>query len=276
VHTRTLPLGSDVDICALAAQTPGMVGADLANLANEAALMAARRHRERVEMRDFTDALERIMLGADRRTLLSEQDRRRIAYHEGGHAIVGMLTEHADPVRKVTIIPDGQALGVTLSAPDADQFNYPKDSLLAKIYVALGGRVAEELVFGDITTGAESDIQQLTQIARQMVGRWGMSEKIGPLVVLPSDSRGPMLPGASEVSPFTQREVDQEVRRLVDEAHAHVTELLIEHRDRLDSLAGALLEDETLDQRETYAAAGLPPPSSPRSEPETAEAVGRS
>jgi cell division protease FtsH len=199
------------------------------------------------------------MLGAERHTLLSWEDRRRIAYHEGGHALVGMLTTLADPVRKVTIIPRGRALGVTLSAPDADKFNYRREYLLTKIRVALGGRVAEELVFGEITTGAESDIEQLTEIARQMVGRWGMSERIGAVSVLPADGAGPF-PGASGVSPDTQREVDREVRRLVDEAHAEVTALVQENRDRLDALAQALLEHETLDERDAYAAAGLPAP----------------
>lgn len=200
------------------------------------------------------------MLGAERRTLLSDDDRRRIAYHEGGHALVGMLTPLADPVRKVTIIPHGQTLGVTLAAPDADQLNYLADYLLAKIRVALGGRVAEELVFGNITTGAESDIQQLTGIARQMVGRWGMSAKIRPVAVIPAEGQGPLLPGTSEVSPYTQREVDREVRRLVDEAHAEVAALLAENRKRLDALATALLEHEALDERAAYAAVGLSAP----------------
>src|SRR5207253_4536776 len=159
---------------------PGMVGADLANLVNEAALLAARRSHDAVSEADFTDSLERIVLGAERQVMLSEEDRRRTAYHEAGHAIVGMLTEGADPVRKVSIIPRGQALGVTFSAPDADRFNFEQQHLLAQIKVALGGRAAEEIVFSDITTGAESDIQQLTQIARHMVGRWGMSPAIGP------------------------------------------------------------------------------------------------
>ena len=169
VHTRSVPLAADVDLGSLASTTPGMVGADLANLVNEAALLAARRGHEQVQEADFTDALERIVLGAERKVMMSQADRRRTAYHEGGHAIVGMLTDGADPVRKISIIPRGQALGVTFSAPDADRFNYSDRELRAKIKVALGGRAAEEIVYGDLTTGAESDIQQLTQIARQMV-----------------------------------------------------------------------------------------------------------
>ena len=194
VHTRSMPLADDVDLDALASTTPGMVGADLANLANEAALLAARREHERVQMADFTDSLEKIMLGAPRGIMLSAEDRERTAYHESGHALVGMLTPDADPVRKVSIIPRGMALGVTLSTPDADRVSYSREELEAKIKVALGGRVAEEIVYGKITTGAESDIQQLTQIARQMVGRWGMSDKLGPVAVLPSDGAGRCFP----------------------------------------------------------------------------------
>ncbi len=204
VHTRSIPLADDVDLRALASSTPGMVGADLANLCNEAALLAARRDHSKVMMADFTDSLEKITLGAARGIMLSHVDRERTAYHESGHALVGMLTPDADPVRKISIIPRGQALGVTLSTPDADRVSYSRDELDAKIKVALGGRVAEEVVYGKITTGAESDIQQLTQIARQMVGRWGMSEKVGPITVLPSDGAGPFLPGVSETSPQTQ------------------------------------------------------------------------
>src|SRR5215208_5259218 len=258
VHTRSIPLADDVDLDSLAASTPGMVGADLANLANEAALLAARRAHERVQHADFTAALEKIILGAPRSVVLSEEDRRRTAYHESGHALVGMLTHGADPVRKVSIIPRGMALGVTLSAPDTEKSNYEEHYLLGKIKVALGGRVAEEVVYGTITAGAESDIQQLTAIARQMVGRWGMSESIGPIAVLPSDGQGPLLPGVSEVSEATQELIDREVRRLVDTAHAEVTRLLTEHRAKLDSLTSALLDAETLDEADAYVAAGVP------------------
>ena len=222
VHTRSLPLAPDVDLGRIAATTPGMVGADLANLANEAALLAARRNHERVDESDFTDALERIVLGAERQVMVSPEDRRRTAYHEAGHAIVGMLTEGADPVRKVSIIPRGLALGVTFAAPESDRFNYREPEVRAKISVALGGRAAEEVVFGETSTGAESDIQQLTEIARQMVGRWGMSSAIGPVAVIPRDGAGPFLPGAAEVSPDTQRVVDEEVRRIVEESHQQV------------------------------------------------------
>ncbi|HST33610.1 MAG TPA: ATP-dependent zinc metalloprotease FtsH [Solirubrobacteraceae bacterium] len=270
VHTRSIPLADSVDLDAVAASTPGMVGADLANLANEAALLAARRGHEKVEMNDFTDSLEKIMLGSPRGILLSPADRERTAYHESGHALVGMLTPGADPVRKISIIPRGMALGVTLSTPDADRVSYSREDLEAKIRVALGGRVAEEVVYESITSGAESDLQQLTAIARQMVGRWGMSDAIGPITVLPSDGQGPLLPGASETSQETQRIVDEEVRRLVEAAHGEVTRLLSEHREQLESLAQALLKAETLDALDAYNAAGVPAHSLESEEPAVA------
>ena len=260
VHIRGIPLGPDVDLARIAATTPGMVGADLANLVNEAALTAARRGHDVVEEADVTDALERIVLGAERQVMMSYEDRRRTAYHEGGHAIVGMLTPGADPVRKVSIIPRGMALGVTFSAPDADRFSYLEPEILAKIKGALGGRAAEEIVFGEISTGAESDLEQLTALARQMVGRWGMSDALGPVSVLPRDGSGPFLPGAAEVAPETRKLVDEEVRRIVAEAHDEVVTLLTENRSRLDALASALLEHETLDEDDVYAAAGVTRP----------------
>jgi cell division protease FtsH len=271
VHTRSVPLAPDLDLGAISAATPGMVGADLANLVNEAALLAARHGHDKVTKEDFSNALERIVLGAARKVMLTEDDRRRTAYHEGGHAIVGMLTPGADPVRKVSIIPRGMALGVTFSAPDVDRFNFDERHLLAQIKVALGGRVAEEIVLGDLTTGAESDIQQLTRIARYMVGRWGMSRAIGPVAVIPSDGMNPFLPGAAETSEETQRLVDEEVRRIVESAHVQTTEVLATHRANLDALAAALLQHETLDEAEAYAAAGLP--RNPLAEPEEAAPI---
>jgi cell division protease FtsH len=268
VHTRSVPLADDVDLGAIASSTPGMVGADLANVANEAALLAAKRGHERVARQDLSDALERIVLGAARKVMISEEDRRRTAYHEAGHAIMGMLTPGADPVRKVSIIPRGQALGVTFSAPDADRFNFDERHLMAQIKVALGGRVAEEIVFGDLTTGAESDIQQLTRIARHMVGRWGMSRTIGPVAVLPADGQSLLLPGVSETSERTQQLVDEEVRRIVESAHEEASEVLSEHRGNLDSLVAGLLAQETLDEVEAYAAAGLE--RNPQAQPEEA------
>jgi cell division protease FtsH len=260
VHARGVPLAPDVDLGGIAATTPGMVGADLANLVNEAALLAARLGHDAVSQADFADSLERIVLGAERKIMMSDEDRRRTAYHEGGHALVGMLTPGADPVRKISIIPRGEALGVTFSAPDADRFNYQRSELEAKIRVALGGRAAEELIFDEPSTGAESDLQQLTEIARQMVGRWGMSDVIGHVSVLPSPGRGPLLPGVSDVSPHTHQLVDDEVHRIVEGSYAEVLTVLRENRPRLDSLAAALLEHETLDEAEAYAAAGVQRP----------------
>ena len=265
VHTRSLPLAGDVDLAQIAQSTPGMVGADLANLANEAALLAARRGHDKVTRPDFTDALEKIVLGAERKIVLGEEDRRRIAYHEGGHAIVGMLTPGADPVRKVSIIPRGQALGVTLSTPDDDRFNYSQEELRAKIRVSAGGRVAEEVVYGSVTTGAESDIQQVTGIARGMVSRWGMSDKVGFVTVAPQQGQSPLLPGAEPVSQATQELVDAEVRRIVDEELDATRELVAENRERLDRLVEALLEHETLDELDAYAAAGIDRAAAPAS-----------
>src|SRR5919197_862293 len=260
IHTRSVPLADSVDLDAIAASTPGMSGADLALLVNEAALFAARRSHERVELNDFTDAIEKIILGTERQVVMSQPDRERTAYHESGHALVGMLTPGADPVRKISIIPRGQALGVTLSTPESDRFNYARDELLAKIKVALGGRAAEKVIYGDLTTGAESDIQNLTQIARSMVGRWGMSDAIGPVAVTDGRQDGVLLPGAAPASVATQELVDAEVRRIVDDAEADVIELLQRERERLERLAGALLERETLDQPEAYEVAGVKPP----------------
>jgi cell division protease FtsH len=234
-----------------------MVGADLANLANEAALLAARRGHDKVHMSDFTDSLDKIILGTPRGILLLPSDRERTAFHESGHALVGMLTPEADPVRQVTIIPRGAALGVTLSTPDVDRVSYTREELEAKIKVALGGRVAEEIVYGSITTGAESDIEHLTGIARQMVGRWGMSDEFGPVTLLPRDGTE-RFPGTSDIAPETQARIDDEVQRLVDDAHGAVTSLLTEHRAQLDSLAAALLTSETLDAPAAYAAAVVP------------------
>src|SRR2546421_218755 len=185
VHTRSVPLADDVNLEQIAASAPGMVGADLRNLANEAALPAARRNHDRVTAADFSDALEKIVLGAARRITLSPQERERTAYHESGHALLGLLEPGADPVRKVAIIPRGQALGGTLQSPESDRYGYGADYLRGRIVGALGGRAAEELVYGDVTTGAESDLEQITNIARQMVGRWGMSDAVGLVSVLP-------------------------------------------------------------------------------------------
>jgi cell division protease FtsH len=257
IHTRSVPLDPAVDLAEIAAATPGATGADIALLVNEAALFAARRDHAAVTQADFTDAIEKMLLGAERQIVMSDADRERTAYHESGHAIVGMLTPGADPVRKISIIPRGQALGVTLSTPESDRYNYGRDELVARIKVALGGRAAEKVVYGEITTGAESDIQNLTQIARGMVGRWGMSEAVGPIAVGDGRHDGFLLPGASPASPRLQETVDEETRRIVEEAEQDVIALLERERPRLDALARALLERETLDQDDAYEIVGI-------------------
>jgi cell division protease FtsH len=273
VHTRKVPLGPDVDLAALAATTPGMVGADLRNLVNEGALTAARRGHQQVRMGDLTDALEKVVLGTPRKIMLTREERERTAHHEGGHALLGMLTPGADPVRKVSITPRGHALGVTFQSPDADQYAYSEPYLRGRIIGALGGMAAEEVVYGTISTGAESDLDQVTRIARQMVGRWGMSPKVGPLAVLPADgSQQPFFGDANGPSPATRQLVDEEVRRIVDECYAKAVEVLRDNRDRLDRLAGALLKTETLDADAAYAAAGVARTARPDFHPDDPEA----
>ncbi len=271
VHTRSVPLADDVDLGRIASTTPGMVGADLRNLVNEAALTAARRDHKSVREADFTDALERIVLGAARRIMLSKEERERTAFHESGHAILGMLQPGADPVRKISIVPRGQALGVTFQSPSTDRYGYDADYLRGRIIGALGGRAAEEIVYGAVTTGAESDLQHVTQIARSMVGRWGMSEAIGMVTVIPSESDGLLLPGADAPSEATRELVDSEVRRLVDGCYAEALEQLRAHRGQLDDLAHALLEKETLDEDEAYRVAGFPPHEAPADKARGAE-----
>jgi cell division protease FtsH len=270
IHTRSVPLGPDVDLERIAASTPGATGADLALIVNEAALFAARRGHSAVEQRDLTDAIEKIILGAERQVVMTDEDRERTAYHESGHALVGMLTPGADPVRKVSIIPRGQALGVTLSTPESDRYSYGREDLIGQIKVALGGRAAEKVVFGELTTGAESDIQNLTRVARGMVGRWGMSDAIGPIAVTDGRQDGMLLPGSVAASPTTQQLVDEEVRTIVDGAERDVIALLERERKRLDALAHALLEKETLDQPEAYEVAGVEPNRSASSDPPVA------
>jgi len=256
VHTRSVPLDDDVDLKGIAATTPGMVGADLRNLVNEAALLAAKNGHARVTSADFYNAFEKIVLGTERRITLSQEERERTAYHEGGHALLGMLEPGADRVRKVSIVPRGRALGVTFQSPESDRYGYDTEYLLGRIVGALGGRAAEEIVYGTITTGAESDLEQVTRIAKAMVGRWGMSDQIGLVSVLPPDGEQ-VFPGADGTSEATRELVDREVRRIIEQCYERAIEGLREHRDRLDTLARALLEHETLDENEAYEAAGF-------------------
>jgi cell division protease FtsH len=253
VHTRRVPLGADVDLEQLASATPGMTGADLANLVNEAALLAARRAQEVVRQRDLTDALEKVQLGTARNVVIPEEERRRTAYHEAGHALLGMLQPGADPVRKVSIIPRGRALGVTLSTPESDRYGYDANYLRGRIIGALGGMAAEQEVFAVVTTGAENDLEMVTRIARSMVGRWGMSERIGTLSVLPSEGD----PRMAGISDGLLDAVDEEVRRITDECYAEARRLLREHRQKLDAIVTQLLAHESLDEPEIYEAAGI-------------------
>lgn len=263
VHTRNVPLGGDVQLSELAAATPGFSGADIRNLVNEAALLAARRKQETVNHKDFIDALEKIVLGAERPLLLSTEDRERIAYHEGGHAILGLVVPGADPVSRVTIVPRGQALGLTYQRPSSDRYNYQEEYLRGRIIGILGGRSAEEIVYGNRTTGAENDIEQATNLARSMVTRWGMNDKLGMVQLAPRQNQflgsgGDKYPGAKPFSEATAEAIDQEVLRIINDAHEEAQRLLRQYRRELDALAHALLERETLDEHEILEVTGLP------------------
>jgi cell division protease FtsH len=254
IHTRDVPLHEQVDLAQVARSTPGMTGAELANLANEAALLAVKRNLDAVGQPELSDALEKVQLGAERPLVMPYEERRRTAYHESGHALLGMLQPGADPVRKITIVPRGRALGVTLSTPDADRYAYTEEYLRGRIIGALGGMAAEQTVFGVITTGAESDLEQVTNIVRGMVARWGMSERIGRLTALPQDAQQAY---GLAAAPATLDAVDAEMRRIVDECYEQACRLLTEHRPQLDALAEALLERETLEEDEAYRTAGI-------------------
>jgi cell division protease FtsH len=262
VHTRNVPLANDASLGELAATTPGFSGADLRNLVNEAALLAARKGENEVHQKDFLDALEKIVLGPERPILLSRADKERIAYHEGGHTILGLVVPGADPVNRVTIVPRGMALGVTYQRPDSDRYNYPEAYLRARIVGMLGGRAAEEIVYGTKTTGAENDIEQATGLARQMVTRWGMSEGLGLVQLAPREN--PYLGGSGGYGgerPFseeTAKRIDAEVLKIIDESHEEAKRLLSAHRKQLDALAEALVEREALDEQEILKATGLP------------------
>jgi cell division protease FtsH len=256
IHAAKVPLAPDVDLEEIAGATPGLVGADLRNLVNEAALGAARRGHTTVMSQDFYEAIDRILLGTERNLVMTPADRERIAYHESGHALLGLLVPGADPVRKVTIIPHGGALGVTISSPIDDRFNYGEEYLRARIIGALGGRAAEQLVYGTVSTGAANDLQQVTQIAHEMVVRWGMSPQIGPLAFA-EDGAGPGLGMARPYSEATAREVDTEVKRIADECYSEAIRLLTEHRSQLNDLSTALLKDDSLDEDRILAVTGI-------------------
>src|SRR5713101_1776650 len=256
IHAAKVPLAPEVDLDTIAGATPGLVGADLANLVNEAALGAARKGETTVNEEDFYEAIDRVLLGTERHLMLSQSDRERIAYHESGHALLGLLVPGADPVRKVTIIPHGGSLGVTISSPVDDRFNYGEDYVRGRIMGALGGRAAEQVVYSSVSTGAANDLQQVTMIAREMVVRWGMSPKIGPLAFR-EDGGGDGLGLARPYSEATARDVDTEVKRIADECFAEAIQLLTEHRQQLESLAQALLKEDSLGEEQILAATGL-------------------
>jgi cell division protease FtsH len=255
VHTRTLPLAEDIDLRVIARGTPGFAGADLANLVNEAALVAARRDKKKVDLDDFEYAKDKIMMGVERRTLmLTEEEKRITAYHEAGHALVAAFTPGSDPLHKVTIIPRGRALGLTMQLPTEDKHNYGRAYIQAQISILMGGRVAEELTQEDITTGAGNDIERATEMARRMVCEWGMSE-LGPLSFGNKDE--PVFLGRdfnqrSDYSEDTARKIDQEVRAIVQNGYQRAQEILRTHREVLELVARELLERESLDGEEIY------------------------
>jgi len=256
VHARKLPLEEDVELSLIARGTPGLSGADLSNICNEAALFAARRGVERVAMEDFEQAKDKVMLGTERRSMvLTDSERKLTAYHEAGHVVIGVKIPGLDPVHKVTIVPRGRAMGLTASLPEEDRHSYTRDWMTGQLAMLFGGRVAEELAFGPekVTTGAGNDIERATTMARRMVTRFGMSDRIGLMAVGDSDQQvflGRELVQRREVSEYTARQVDEEVKRLLDDAHARARRVLEENRKLLDDLAAALLERETLDREE--------------------------
>jgi cell division protease FtsH len=268
VHTRKIPLADDVDLARLAKATPGMSGADLANMVNEAALLAARRDKDRVEMEDFEEAKDRVLLGAERKSMvISDEERRLSAYHEAGHAVAAFHTPECDPLHKVTIVPRGRALGLTFAMPEDDRHSYSKAYLKAQLVYAYGGRVAEELVFGTdkITTGAGNDIERATALARRMVTEWGMSTVIGPMNIGERSEEiflGREIVERRDVSDRMAQLIDEEVQGLLDEAYQQAKALISGNLDKLHTLAGALLERETLDAGEIKTVFGgeqLPP-----------------
>jgi len=259
VHTKNVPLAPDVSLERIAAETPGLVGAELRNLVNEAALLAARKDGTTVGAEDFAEALQKVTLGPARNILLNPSDRERTAYHEAGHALLAVLMPGSDPVHRVSIVPRGMALGATWQFPVDDRTSYAEDYLQTRITCALGGRAAEKIVYGVVTTGAESDLQQVTEIARRMVLRWGMSEKLGPISFVAPQDEG--LPAAFQHQPYseaTSELIDAEVRRIVEESHDEADRLLAAHREKLDALAHALLKAESLNAAEIKEVTALP------------------
>jgi cell division protease FtsH len=279
VHMRKVPIGADVKADILARGTPGFSGADLANLVNEAALFAARRSGRVVEMHDFEKAKDKIMMGAERKSMvMSEEERRNTAYHESGHALVAKLLPKSDPVHKVTIIPRGRALGVTMQLPEQDRYAYDREYLLNRIAVLFGGRIAEEIFMNQMTTGASNDFERATHMARDMVTRYGMSDVLGPMVY--AENEGEVFLGRSitktvNMSEETMRKVDAEIRRIIDEQYALARRLIEENRDKVEAMTQALLDWETIDAEQIDDIVGGRPPRPPKSSGSTPPAGGK-
>ena len=269
VHMKKIPAGPDVDSAILARGTPGFSGADLANLVNEAALFAARRNGRVVTMADFENAKDKIMMGAERRAMvMSEDEKKNTAYHESGHALVARLLPESDPVHKVTIIPRGRALGLTMQLPEMDRYAYNRQYLLTRIAILFGGRIAEEVFMHQMTTGASNDFERATQLARDMVTRYGMSERMGPMVYAENEGEvflGRSVTKTTHVSERTMQAVDEEVRRIIDEQYALARKLIEENQDKMHAMAHALLEWETIDKEQIDDIMEGRPPRAPRS-----------
>ncbi len=250
VHMRKIPVGADIDASVIARGTPGFSGADLANLVNEAALFAARRNGRVVKMIDFENAKDKIMMGSERRGMvMSEEERRNTAYHESGHAVVAWLLPQSDPVHKVTIVPRGRALGLTMQLPESDRYGYNKEYILTRIAILFGGRIAEEIFMNQMTTGASNDFERATQLARDMVTRYGMSDRMGPMVYAENEGEvflGRSVTKTTHISEFTMQAVDAEIRRIIDEQYARARKIIEENRDKMEAMTKVLLERETI------------------------------
>jgi cell division protease FtsH len=256
VHTRKIELEKDVDLSVIARGTPGMTGAELENLVNEAAILAAREDAARVTMEHMERAKDKILMGGERRMYITEHEKRITAYHEAGHTLVAKLLPGTDPVHKVTIIPRGMALGVTQQLPDDDRYHYPKAYLMKRLSVALGGRVAERMVFNDVSTGAQNDLKTVTDLAEKMVCQWGMSEKVGAMTFRRGEEHPFLGRKLAEEKTFSEQTawlIDQEIAAIISQAEECSTDIISRNRGKLDALAEALLQEETLDGRRVEA-----------------------
>ncbi len=264
IHARDKPLSESVDLEEVARGTPGLSGADLENLLNEAAIFAARRNRDRIEPKDIDDALDKILMGLERENIaITREERKLVAYHEGGHAVVAAVLPNTDPIHKVTIVPRGQAMGVTQQVPEREKYIYPKEYMLNRLAVMMGGRAAEQIVEGVVTSGAADDLKQATTLARRMVVEWGMGESLGEMAM--GDGResawwGDGMHQRPEYSEETAREVDEEIKKILKEAYDRAAEVLREHREGLDRVAQGLLDKEEVPGKEVLALVGVEKP----------------